>query len=90
MRVKWEIRYEKPAQKYLASLEQKEQERIKDEVDKLSDGPYHRKDLDIKPLRGRDNWRLRVGKWRIIFKIHDKEILISVVKVGARGDVYKK
>ena len=88
-RVKWEIRYEKPAQKYLDTLEEKERERIRDEVGKLEDGPYNRRDLDIKPLQGRDNWRLRVGKWRVIFKIHNKEILISVIKIGSRGDVYK-
>ena len=87
--MKWEIVYEKPAQKYLAKLEQKEQERIKSEVDKLEDGPYNRKDLDIKMLKGQSGWRLRVGKYRVIFVIYRFKIRISVLEIGPRGDVYK-
>ncbi len=87
--MKWEIRYEKPAQKYLATLEQKEQERIKNEVDKLSEGPFNRKDLDIKMLKGRSGWRLRVGKYRVIFMVYRFEIRISVLEIGTRGDIYK-
>ena len=87
--MKWEIRYEKPAIKYLATLEQKEQERIKNEISKLSDGPFHRKDLDIKMLKGRSGWLLRVGKYRVIFAVYRLEIRINVLEIGPRGDVYK-
>ena len=87
--MKWEIVYEKPAQKYLDSLEHKEQERIKNTVEKLSDGPFNRKDLDIKMLNGREGWRLRVGKWRVIFTVYRFEIRINVLEIGPRGDIYK-
>ena len=90
MSVKWAIIYEKPAQKYLATLETKEQERIKNEIDKLSDGPFNRKDLDIKMLKGRRGWRLRVGKYRVIFVVYRFEIRINVLDIGTRGDIYKK
>ena len=89
MSIKWEIIYEKPARKYLATLEAKDQERIKSEVDKLSDGPFNRKDLDIKKLKGRDGWRLRIGKYRVIFMVYRFEVRINVLDVGSRGDVYK-
>ena len=43
---------------------------------------------DIKPVRGeKDVYRLRVGKYRVLFTIVGDTIL--VVKIGPRGDVYK-
>lgn len=86
---KWTIEYSNNAKKYLKTLSKTERERIEKAVDKLQDGPYDRHDLDIKPLRASDNWRMRVGKYRVIFNIHENEIHITVVKIGARGDVYK-
>ncbi len=43
----------------------------------------------MKPLKAeKDTYRLRVGKYRILFVVVKKVILI--VKIGPRGDVYKK
>lgn len=35
-------------------------------------------------------WRYRVGKYRIICSLHDEILLIEVIRVGHRSDVYKK
>jgi mRNA-degrading endonuclease RelE of RelBE toxin-antitoxin system len=44
--------------------------------------------LAVKKLRGRDDYRLRVGKWRVIFdRLEDR---IAVKTVRTRGDVYKR
>ena len=45
--------------------------------------------LDVKPLQGRDGYRLRVGQWRALFQRDDEELTILVVAAGPRGDVYK-
>ncbi|MGD0691683.1 MAG: type II toxin-antitoxin system RelE/ParE family toxin [Acidimicrobiales bacterium] len=42
-----------------------------------------------RPLRGRDGYRLRVGDYRIIYTINDRVLLIVVVTVGHRRDVYQ-
>ena len=34
-------------------------------------------------------WRYRVGDWRLICKIEDRRILITVLRLGNRRDVYK-
>jgi mRNA interferase RelE/StbE len=40
-------------------------------------------------LTGRDAWRLRVGTYRIVYLIEDHELIIEVVRVAHRRDVYR-
>ncbi|MGH6898166.1 MAG: type II toxin-antitoxin system RelE family toxin [Geminicoccaceae bacterium] len=35
-------------------------------------------------------WRLRVGAWRVIYQIHDDRLVVLVLRVGHRGEVYRK
>src|SRR3954468_13820687 len=44
---------------------------------------------DVKKLKGRDAWRVRVGDYRVIYDIHDRELQVIVVTVGHRRDVYR-
>ena len=47
--------------------------------------------IDIKPVEGeKDIYRLRVGKYRMLIKVYKEKKIILVVKIGPRGDVYKK
>ena len=34
-------------------------------------------------------WRLRVGEYRIVYEIHEEEVLVMVVNVAPRGEVYR-
>ena len=45
--------------------------------------------LAVKPLQGRDGYRLRVGQWRALFHRDDEELVILVVDAAPRGDFYK-
>lgn len=41
-------------------------------------------------MQGAENlYRIRVGDYRIIYEIQDQTLLIAIVKVGHRGDVYR-
>ncbi|MBI1805406.1 MAG: type II toxin-antitoxin system RelE/ParE family toxin [Ignavibacteriae bacterium] len=40
-------------------------------------------------LSGREAWRARVGDYRIIYEIHDKEKLVLVMKVRHRREIYR-
>jgi len=40
-------------------------------------------------LRGRDEFRLRVQDWRVIYRLFDDRMVLLVVKIGVRGDVYR-
>lgn len=41
-----------------------------------------------KKLKGRDGYRIRVGDFRVIYSVEDKRLLISVVQIGDRKDIY--
>lgn len=44
---------------------------------------------DWKRLEGSEFWRLRVGSWRAICDVQNEELIILVLKIAPRGDVYK-
>lgn len=48
---------------------------------------------DVKKFRSKnynDIFRMRIGDFRAIFRVVDKELLIYVFDIGSRGDIYKK
>ena len=57
----------------------------------LGDDPYREgEDADVKKLTGLSGlYRLRVGSYRVAYQINDGELVILVVKVGDRRDVYR-
>lgn len=76
----------KAAQRYLERMQPDDQVRIIQALDALvTDATV----LDIKPLKGRPELRLRVGKYRVLF-VEDRENQLYVITaIGSRGDVYK-
>jgi mRNA interferase RelE/StbE len=42
-----------------------------------------------KKLKGRDGFRIRVGDYRIIYNVFDKILVVDVVAIGHRKDVYE-
>jgi mRNA interferase RelE/StbE len=81
------IAYSKQAIKTLAKLPANESTRIRSKLRQYADDPTSQAN-NVKTLQGRDAYRLRVGDWRVIFDEND--VIIDVVKIGARGDVYKE
>lgn len=58
----------------------------------LTDHIKRRQNYDIihyKHSKYNDVFRLRLGKYRAIFRIIDQEIIIFVIDIGSRGDIYK-
>ena len=80
------ITYSKQARKTLGSMQPKTAKRILTAIEKLADNPA-RGDLDVKALRGRDGYRLRVGDWRVIHS-HDA-LVLAIEKIAPRGKAYQ-
>jgi mRNA interferase RelE/StbE len=76
----------KSAQKKLARLESSIQDRIIETIRNLAENP---RPTGTKKLSGRDAWRVRIGDYRIIYEIHDDRLIVLVVVVGHRREVYK-
>ena len=85
----YEIKFLKDAFKFLQRQDATTRNRILDHLHILSEDPRH-PELDIKKMQGVENrFRLRVGSFRVVYSIIDNELVIIVIKIGARGDVYK-
>jgi mRNA interferase RelE/StbE len=44
---------------------------------------------DVKKLKGRDAWRIRIGDYRVIYEIHDRVLQVIVITVGHRREIYR-
>lgn len=86
----WTVNLRKQPLRELAKISAGDRERILKAITKLSQNPFDISKLDTKKLKGEaEKWRLRVGDYRVIYEILRTEILIDVIKIGSRGDVYK-
>lgn len=80
-----EIKYSKTFIKSLSNLDKRYRQNILTSIEGLIKIPP---EGDIKPLKGYNNTnRLRVGKYRILFRIIDNTLFID--SLGSRGDIYK-
>lgn len=87
---KWQVKLKGNAIKSLKSLDAGTKQRIERFIDRLSetDNPRsHGKALQGKHYAGL--WRYRVGDYRLICQIKDSELIILLLELGHRKDVYK-
>lgn len=40
-------------------------------------------------LKGREGYRIRIGDYRVIYNIFDKELVVDVIRIGNRGSIYE-
>ncbi|XID96090.1 type II toxin-antitoxin system RelE/ParE family toxin [Paenibacillaceae bacterium WGS1546] len=79
----------KRAFKYLNKLDLNAKQRLSSHLELLSENPRN-PELDIKKLKSESSvYRLRVGNYRILYTIEDNRLIIIVINIGPRGDVYK-
>ncbi len=83
----YQIEFVKQAAKQFKALLTQEQERLQPKIDALATEP---RPNGVVKLAGEDDlYRIRVGDYRIIYCIQDEQLLILVVKIGHRKDVYR-
>lgn len=85
---RYRIAFARRAEKALEKLPREAQARIARRIDALAEEPRPR---DAKKLQGEDDlYRVRVGDYRIIYCIRERELLVLVVGVGDRRDIYRR
>jgi mRNA interferase RelE/StbE len=74
------------AQKELARLPAADYQRVLAAIETLATTP---RPVGCVKLTGSEFWRIRVGQYRVVYAIKDTELIVTVVKVGNRRDVYR-
>ena len=82
----YRVRIERKARKKLARIPDPHYSNIKKAILNLGDNP---RPPSCKKLKGRDAFRIRIGNYRVIYEISDKELIVDVVTLGHRKDVYE-
>ena len=84
---KYKITFRKSVAQDLRRIPNKDLRRILATFDSLSSEPLP---SGVERLSGQERYRVRQGNYRIIYEINDKEVVVVVVKVGHRKDVYRR
>jgi Cytotoxic translational repressor of toxin-antitoxin stability system len=83
----YSVLFAPPAERQFKALAEPIQKRITRRLRTLKENP---RPQGVKKLAGEDDlYRLREGDYRIIYAIRDKELIVLVVKIGDRKEVYR-
>ncbi len=85
----YKLKYRRQARNYLARLPLKIKSIIVNNLHELAANP-DTPSLDIDVLKGRQGFRLRVGQYRVIYTRQDDRLIIEIIKIRPRGDIYKR
>ena len=83
---KYRIEIKKSAAKELARFPKKDLKQIISRIKALADNP---RPPNSKKLCAEEKYRIRQGKYRILYQIEDNVLLVYVVKIAHRKDVYR-
>jgi mRNA interferase RelE/StbE len=84
---RFDLRIKPSAAKEIEALPRKsDRRRVVHRIEALADDP---RPPGARKLSGRDSYRLRIGRYRIVYAIEDDELVVVEVRVGQRKDVYR-
>ena len=81
----YDVTLEEPAKDFVRKLDKSQKERIVNKLEKLKENPRLGKPLTAS-LAG--YWSLRIGDYRAIYIIQDKQLVVLVLSIGRRKNVY--
>jgi len=85
----YELKFHKQVIKFLQNQPLNFRKKVLEQFEIIKNNPFDN-NLDIKELKGMKNFfRLRISKYRFIYRIENNILLIEIVKAGSRGDIYK-
>jgi mRNA interferase RelE/StbE len=85
--VKYKVQLKRSVIKTLKSIPQKEIKKIGKKIDSLEQNPVPK---DSKKIKGeKDLYRVRVGNYRILYFFQNSDLIVLVIRVDHRKDIYK-
>jgi len=77
----------KSASKELEAVPEKDRRRIIERIRGLSSEP---RPVGVEKLSGDDKYRIRQGNFRILYEILDRDLVVTVIRIGDRRDGYRR
>jgi mRNA interferase RelE/StbE len=85
--MKYRIEFSPTAESQFKELPKEVQSRLQHRIDSMTENPFPR---GVKKLSAEENfYRLRIGDYRIIYQVQGKALLILILKLGHRRNVYR-
>lgn len=84
--VEYKLLFKESVYKDLKVLSRSDLKRILSKIEQLAQNP---RPAGSQKLSGLELFRVRQGKYRIVYFIQDRELVVHVIKVGHRKDVYR-
>jgi mRNA interferase RelE/StbE len=84
--VSWRVEVKRSAEKELARLSGQARERIVKALRAMIDDPFP---PGFKKLKGSDGYRIRVGQYRVLYRVDSAAHFVWVGAIGHRKDVYR-
>lgn len=83
----WRVEFRPSARAELLALDRTVQTRVLRSLAGLAADP--RAAAGVKAMKGGQGYRLRVGDWRVLYTLHDDVLVVLVIQIGHRREVYR-
>ena len=83
---RYELRFKTSVAKDLRGIAKADVKRILARINALSDDP---RPAGVEKLSGHELYRVRQGAYRIVYRIEETKVVIEVIKIGHRREVYR-
>ena len=83
----YSIEFVKSVRKDFKGIPKVDAERILGKIESLSGDP---RPVDCQKLTNEDAYRIRIGSYRVLYEIRDQVLIVLVLKVGHRKDIYRR
>jgi mRNA interferase RelE/StbE len=84
----YNIAFTKQAAKEFRKIPSSTAKLIRSKIEQIADDPFASRP-NVTKLQNREGDRLRVGNWRVIYDIQQDKVLVLVLKISVRGEVYR-
>lgn len=89
MAERYRVEFVKSARKEFSRLPKKIQEKVLEAISFLKQNPLSEL-LNIKKIKGEEDlYHVRLGDYRMVYAIKDEVLLIVIIKIGHRKDIYR-
>jgi mRNA interferase RelE/StbE len=87
--VKYKVNFSRAAEDQLEFIPKSDIKKIIKRAEKLGSDPFP---VGYEPVKGApvETYRIRQGDYRILYTVHEKKLIVLVVKIGHRREVYRR